>query len=108
MKRAAEIMIGEHDFTAFTSMKSKTKSAIRNILEIELHEPDEDEPIALIRMKADGFLHNMCRIIVGTLVEVGLGERSPDSIQKLLTAKNRAESGQRAPAKGLFLEQALY
>lgn len=107
MKRAAEFLIGEHDFTSFTSMKSKKKSAVRNILAIEFIEPLDDS-VALIRLKADGFLHNMVRIIIGTLVDVGTGTRIPDSIPDLLDAKSRGDAGQRAPAKGLFLEKALY
>ncbi len=109
MKDAAALLVGEHDFTSFTSMKSKTKSAVREIFSIEVIPPGkEGDSIALIRLKANGFLHNMARIIVGTLVEVGLGERTVASVPYLLKAEKRAEAGQRAPAKGLFLETAVY
>lgn len=108
MRKAASYLTGEHDFAAFTSMKSKKKSAVREIFDIEIIEPEDDSSIALIRMKAHGFLHNMARIIVGTLVEVGQGERGADTIPDLLEEKTRAEAGQRAPAKGLFLETAVY
>ena len=107
MRRAADMLAGEHDFRSFTSMKSKKKSSVRTIRTVDIIEPKEDS-IALIRLAADGFLHNMARIIVGTLVEVGKGVRRPDSLPALLEAGSRAEAGARAPAKGLFLEAALY
>ena len=108
MEKAAQMLIGEHDFSAFTSMKSKKKSAVREILGIEFFPPVGDESIARIRLRAKGFLHNMARIIVGTLVEVGLGERKASSLAALLNEGKRSESGRKAPAKGLFLEKALY
>ena len=109
MRRAAGMLLGEHDFSAFTSMKSKKKSAVKNLKSIEIVEPPSGKDrIAVIRIVADGFLHNMVRIIIGTLVEVGLGERTPDSVAAVLKSLQRSESGARAPAKGLFLERAVY
>ena len=119
MGRAARALLGEHDFSAFTSMKSKKKSAVRTLRDLEIFRPSPgnpdplagaspDAPLLLIRLTADGFLHNMARIIVGTLVEVGRGQRDDADIPGLLAAKLRAETGSRAPAKGLFLEKAVY
>ena len=108
MAAAARALEGRHDFTAFTTMKSKTKSAERELKAVEIGEPADGDPVLAIRLSADGFLHNMVRIIVGTLVEVGLGRRSVDSVVRLLEGGRRAEAGKTAPAKGLFLESVEY
>jgi tRNA pseudouridine38-40 synthase len=109
MRAAAELLIGTHDFSSFTNMKSKTKSAVRTLSSLEIAEPAAGrEPLALIRMTADGFLHNMARIIAGTLVEAGLGERTPQSVAAVLAAVKRPEAGTRAPSCGLFLESVSY
>lgn len=109
MRKAAEILVGTHDFAAFTSMKSKTKSTERNLCSIEIQEPvSADEPFAVIRYTGEGFLHNMVRIITGTLVDVGLGIRTPESVKDVLLSLRRENAGAIAPAKGLFLEKVLY
>jgi tRNA pseudouridine38-40 synthase len=109
MRRAAKLLVGTHNFAGFTSMKSKTKSTERNLKSIEISKPPSvDEPFALIRFTGEGFLHNMVRIITGTLVETGLGTRPIDSIASVLMSGQREEAGTRAPANGLFLEKVLY
>lgn len=109
MRQAAKSLVGEHDFSAFTSMKSKTKSAVRKMIAIEIIEaPEDGDSIAQIRLIAGGFLHNMARIIVGTLVEVGKGERRPETVSGVLQGLLRADAGEKAPARGLFLEKAVY
>ncbi len=110
MRKAAEYLIGTHDFAGFTSMKSKTKSTEKNLTVVNIREPESSSisPIAIIRFSGEGFLHNMVRIITGTLVEVGLGTRIPDNIMAILKDGKRDKAGARAPAKGLFLESVKY
>ena len=108
MNRAIPLLLGTHDFSAFTSMKSKKKSAVRTINEIRIESPGDHSSLVSLHFVANGFLHNMVRILVGTLVEVGLGERSVQSVQQCLDSLDRSSSGARAPAKGLFLEKTVY
>jgi len=109
MRQAADLLTGTHDFGGFTSIKSKTKSTERNLTRIEIEEPpSEENPFAIIRFTGEGFLHNMVRIITGTLVEAGLGSRSVGTISEILKSGQREDAGAKAPAKGLFLEKVLY
>jgi tRNA pseudouridine38-40 synthase len=112
MRDAALMLTGRHDFSGFSSMKSKTKSTERTLSLIDIQESDPGKSaegdFTLIRFIGEGFLHNMVRIITGTLVEVGLGSRSVDTIPVILKNGKRAEAGSRAPAKGLFLESVRY
>lgn len=105
MRQAAELLKGQHDFKGFCAKASKKKSTIRTIYEIEIEEGEQD---VLIRYTGNGFLYNMVRILTGTLIEIGVGEREPDSIQKILTTGDRKIAGQTAPAQGLFLAKVLY
>ncbi len=105
MRRAAEILIGEHDFQSFTTLKTKKKSTIRNIYTINIVNDDGNIEISV---QGNGFMKNMVRIIVGTLVEVGLGEKSVNEISDILDKKERKYAGHIAPAKGLFLEEVNY
>ena len=104
MNAAAAHLLGEHDFSAFCGNAKMKKSTVRYIRSIEIV-PDGQE--LRIRFTGNGFLHNMVRILVGTLVEVGRGERSPESIPDLFGNK-RAEAGFLAPAKGLCLQEVMY
>ena len=104
MKEAAGYLCGEHDFSAFCGNAKMKKSTVRFIRCIEIT-PSGQELHLLFT--GNGFLHNMVRILVGTLVEVGRGERTPESIPMLFGNK-RAEAGFLAPAKGLCLEEVMY
>ena len=104
MRQAAEHLCGEHDFSAFCGNAKMKKSTVRYIRSIEIQRCGEE---IRIRVTGNGFLHNMVRILVGTLIEVGRGERSADSIPNLFGGK-RAEAGFLAPAKGLCLEEVQY
>lgn len=105
MRKASEYLIGEHDFQSFTTLKTKKKSTVRNIYTINiLNEGGNIE----ISIQGNGFMKNMVRLIVGTLVEVGLGERPADGINDILDKKERKYSGHIAPAKGLFLDEVNY
>ena len=100
MRRAAALMLGRHDFTSFCANKHMKKSAVRELRSIEIYEQEEELRILLT---GDGFLYNMVRIIVGTLIEVGIGARSADSIPDILQSKDRSQAGFTAPAQGLAL-----
>lgn len=105
MKKAASFLIGENDFKSFTALKSKKKSTVRIIYSIDIKENDGDIDIIL---HGNGFLYKMVRIIVGTLIEVGLGNISYEDIPLILSSKNRANAGETAPAHGLFLSKVIY
>lgn len=100
MKEASQVFIGEHDFKGFSSDKTK-KSTIRKIERIDI---EEDDQKIVIRITGDGFLYNMVRIMVGTLVEVGLGVRAKESIEAIFESKDRNQAGYTVPAQGLCLE----
>ena len=104
MKEAATILIGKHDFQGFTSRKIK-KSTERTIKEIKIEQTSKE---LLIYIKADGFLYNMVRIIVGTLLEIGLHKRTIDSVYEILETKDRSKAGEKVIAKGLTLVEVNY
>lgn len=100
MQQGAAYLIGEHDFKSFCSVNSAAETTVRTIYELTV-EKQEDEII--IRVCGNGFLYNMVRIIVGTLIEVGRGNAAPKQIKDMLEAKNRQAAGPTAPACGLML-----
>ncbi len=104
MQEAADQLIGEHDFSAFCGNAKMKKSTVRYIRSIEIQQ--EGNELHLI-FTGNGFLQNMVRILVGTLVEVGKGERSAQSISALFGGK-RADSGFLAPPQGLCLMEVFY
>jgi len=105
MKVASRNFVGKHDFTAYSNAKSKKKSTIREIFNIDIQE--EDGFIEL-RIHGDGFLYNMVRWIVGALIEVGLGKMESSVIALAMEAKERGKAGDLAEAGGLFLEKVTY
>lgn len=105
MRKASEILIGEHDFQSFTTLKTKKKSTVKDVYTINIVNEDGNIEISV---QGNGFMKNMVRLIVGTLVEVGLGEKSVDEIGVILEKKERKYAGHIAPAKGLFLEEVNY
>lgn len=105
MRRAAQLFVGEHDFTTFTTAKVKKKSMVRRIKSIDIQSQDSE---VTIRIAGDGFLHNQVRRMVGVLIDIGIGNREPESVTKLIAEKDRAKCGVTAPAHGLFLEQVEY
>ena len=109
MRQAATFLIGRYDFTSFQSLGAERLSTVRTVkrLEIELHK-DSLLPELTIWIAADGFLYNMVRRIVGSLVRVGRGSEQPDWVQWVLEQKNGSLSGQTAPAHGLFLDHVQY
>ena len=104
MRQASEIFIGEHDFSAFCANKKMKKSTVRRIDRIAVERDGEE---VTLTFTADGFLYNMVRILVGTLLEVGLHKRDVDSLSDLFGAK-REEAGHLVPAQGLCLMEVNY
>lgn len=105
MKKAALYMLGEHDFAGFSSKMKDERTTIKTIEAIHFECTGEQ---LFIRIKGDGFLYNMVRIIVGTLLEVGTGKRTPESILEVLKTRNRSKAGYTVSSKGLFLKQVWY
>ena len=104
MRRAAQHFRGSHDFSAFCANKHFKKSTIRTIFSFEVSYVGNE---IVFTVKGNGFLHNMVRIMVGTLVEIGQGVRSVDSIEALFGAE-RAEAGICMPPQGLCLMEVEY
>ena len=100
MQRAAAYLVGEHDFKSFASTGGQAETSIRTIYSLDLEKRDS---IITIRVKGNGFLYNMVRIIAGTLIQVGAGEILPEEIPAILEAKDRSAAGPTAPAKGLTM-----
>ena len=102
MRKAAELLLGEHDFKAFTSAKKSKKSTVRRIDEIRIERIENRVEFVFT---GNGFLHHMIRILMGTLLEVGKGIRTPESVTDVLESGDRAKAGALVPAKGLVLEE---
>ena len=107
MREAAKMLEGEHDFSAFCSAGSQVKSKVRTIYEVSVHEEEistgNGGRLLRIRVRGNGFLYNMVRIIAGTLVEVGMGRRTVESIRLALETGDRQKAGPTAPPQGLML-----
>lgn len=105
MKRAASFLTGKHDFKAFTSTKKGKKSTVRTIESIAI---DRIEDEIRLTYQGDGFLYHMVRILTGTLLEVGAGEKKPEDIKGILESGLREKAGTLVPAKGLTLAAVRY
>ncbi len=104
MERAAALLLGRHDFSAFCSIPRFQKSTLRTITKASVQRQGNE---VVFTISGDGFLYNMVRILAGTLLEVGLGTRQADSIPGLYGGK-REQAGPMAPAKGLCLQEVFY
>lgn len=100
MKQAAAYLVGEHDFTSFSSVHAQTKTFVRRIYDLKVEKTDD---IIRIRVRGNGFLYNMVRIIAGTLIQVGAGIRRPEDMERILEGKDRELAGPTAPAHGLTM-----
>ncbi len=100
MQKAAEYLVGEHDFKSFCSVKAQVESTVRTVYELSVEKSDD---LITIRITGNGFLYNMVRIIAGTLIQVGLGEIPPQETERILNARNREAAGPTAPACGLTM-----
>ncbi|MFI3283139.1 MAG: tRNA pseudouridine(38-40) synthase TruA [Rikenellaceae bacterium] len=106
MNRAAEKLLIHSDFTSFAKLNSNNKTNICKISHAKWHTPNQNEMIFTIR--ADRFLRNMVRAIVGTLVDVGRGKYSPEEFEAIITAQDLSKCSAGAPAQGLFLSDIKY
>lgn len=102
MQRAAQDLVGEHDFESFRQAGCQAAHARRCVWAVNVQRDDE---IISIEVRGNAFVRGMVRVISGTLYEVGRGRQAPDSMPSLLAARNRALAGITAPAKGLTLEE---
>ncbi|SNS85956.1 tRNA pseudouridine38-40 synthase [Anaerovirgula multivorans] len=105
MKEASKKLVGTHDFIGFSSVKKTNKSTIRTINETTIAK--EGNMVKFIFI-GNGFLYNMVRIIMGSLVEVGLKQKEISYIDDILESKNRSVAGRTLPPQGLFLEEVYY
>lgn len=100
MREAAGYLVGEHDFKSFCSATTQAEETIRQIYSAEIYSEDS---LITIRLRGNGFLTHMVRIIAGTLMKVGTGQFPPQKVKEILEARDRQKAGPRAPAKGLTL-----
>lgn len=105
MLQAIPYFIGEHDFTSFCNVKTHVVDKVRTINSLELVENDEE---IIITINGNGFLYNMVRIIVGTLIDVGTYKIKPESIEAIIKAKDRSAAGITIDPNGLFLLEVKY
>lgn len=105
MNRAASLLCGTHDYLTFCSNKRMKKSTVRTIYEIKINKVGKEIQLTY---RGSGFLHHMVRIMTGTLIEVGMGRRKPESMLKLLASKDRASAGMLVPGQGLTLMDVSY
>lgn len=106
MKKATKLLIGEQDFSSFQSSGSSPKTSVRKVLRARWK--NDREGVLRFEIEANGFLKQMVRAIVGTLVEVGRGKLSPEEFQKIIQSKDRRKAGPTAPPHGLFLKEVRY
>ncbi|MBO4414006.1 MAG: tRNA pseudouridine(38-40) synthase TruA [Clostridia bacterium] len=105
MNESAQILVGEHDFAAFCAAGAAVKSTVRTIFDIKVR---REGGAVTVDVYGNGFLYNMVRIIVGTLVYVSQGKLTDDDIRKLLETGDRTAAGITAPPDGLYLAEVYY
>ena len=106
MKEGTQYLIGEHDFSSFRSVGTPTRTAVRKMIRAEWKRGRNG--FIRFEIEANGFLKQMVRAIVGTLIEVGRGKISVEEFRRILDAKDRKKAGPTAPAHGLFLKEVKY
>ncbi|MGP4042193.1 tRNA pseudouridine(38-40) synthase TruA [Gracilibacillus sp. D59] len=106
MHKASQFFLGSHDFSSFCAANSNVKGdKTRTITDIAIEQEGKD---IIVRVKGTGFLYNMVRIIVGTLIDIGLGNREPEEITQIIAAQDRSKAGKTAPPQGLYLWEVTY
>lgn len=105
MRKAAEYLVGEHDFVSFCNVRTDVENTVRTIYGLNILQDGNE---ITIRITGNGFLYNMVRIIVGTLIRVGRGFYEPEKVKEILEAKDRKAAGVTAPAHGLMLVEIDY
>ena len=105
MKAAADMLIGEHDFSCFRGSLCQAKSPIKTVEYIQI---DSIEDELILNIKANAFLHHMVRNIVGTLLKIGRGEKTVEWMSQVLMSKDRKKAGPTAEPQGLYFMKAYY
>lgn len=105
MRSASEAFVGKHNFSGFMSVGSSVADTVRTVKYLEIIEENE---LIRIRIAADGFLYNMVRIIVGTLIEVAAGRIEPDDMADIIASCDRSRAGMTAPPEGLYLRRVEF
>ncbi len=105
MQAACVFLIGEHDFASFLASGSAVKDTVRTVFDATLTENGEE---ILFEITGNGFLYNMVRIIVGTLLSVGEGKLKPEQMKEIIQACDRSKAGRTAPPQGLYLKSVEY
>lgn len=105
MRQAAKAFLGTYDFTGFSSVHSSVIDKVRTIYYSDFNINNDEITYTI---KGNGFLYNMVRIIMGTLVQVGKGKIAPEDLPMIIKSKERSKAGPTAPAHGLYLQKVLY
>lgn len=105
MQQAANYLVGEHDFKSFCTPRTQVLTTVREIYELRL---TREGDVIRMRIRGNGFLYNMVRIIAGTLARVGTGLYEPEQVKDMLEAKDRQKAGPKAPPQGLTLVEIAY
>ena len=105
MQKAAQYLVGEHDFKSFCSIHAEVLTTVRTIYEANVRRKKDE---IIIRISGNGFLYHMVRIIAGTLIQVGNGVIEPERMEEILLAKDRSAAGPTAPAKGLTMTGIVF
>ena len=105
LNSAVQAFVGKHDFSAFCASRASVDDFVRTV---EYAKVTRDEEEVCFTVKADGFLYNMVRIMVGTLLEVAEGKISADCIEEIINSLERENAGRTAPAHGLYLNKVFY
>ena len=108
MNAAAAKLLEYDDFTSFAKLNSNNKTNICRVVKAEWRRADGDDDLLIFTIRADRFLRNMIRAIVGTLVDVGRGRYSVDDFERILHSRDLSLSSAGAPAQGLFLSDVAY
>ncbi len=105
MKEGAALMLGEHDFKGFSSVKKTNKSTVRTVSRVDMDVKERE--IDLI-FEGNGFLYHMVRIMAGTLIEIGTGDREAETVKEVFRTRDREKAGITLPPQGLFLDEVFY
>jgi tRNA pseudouridine38-40 synthase len=106
MARAAEDLVGEHDFTSYRGSNCQARSPVRKVTRLDVRGTDDD--FLIIEIEANAFLHHMVRNIAGVLMAIGMGRQPVGWAKEVLEARERAAGGITAPSDGLYLARVVY
>mgnify|MGYP000279225695 CR=1 FL=1 len=105
MEEAASLLIGTHDFVSFCNIRTNTQDTVRTVYDLTIEKKDDE---IVLRITGNGFLYNMVRIMVGTILEIAAGSKPQGCIPQILEQRDRAAAGFTAPAWGLYLDRVFY